>query len=105
MRALAGERFRSPQSHANQEHPPDLVRAGGSRGGDLRQHRRHSEILRVNAIERARMFFEAEGHTRRSLRTNLDDVEYVEKQTSSQARLPFFSRSLCPFFSHRHKFT
>lgn len=81
MRVVAGERFRPPQIHANQEHPPDLVRAGGSRGGDLRQHRRHSEILRVNTIKRARIFFEAEGYMRRSLRTNLDDydVEYVEK--------------------------
>lgn len=75
MRAVAGERFRSPQSYTNQEHPPDLVRAARSRGGDLRQHRGYSEILRMNRNQtRARIFFEAERHTRCSLRTNLDDI-------------------------------
>jgi len=52
MRAVAGQRFRSPQIHANQEHPPDRVRPAGSRGGDVRQHRGHSEVLPVNESER-----------------------------------------------------
>jgi len=48
MRAVAGERFRSPQIHVNQEYPPDRVRSVRSRGGDLCQHRGHSELLSVN---------------------------------------------------------
>lgn len=50
MRALAGARFRSPESDADQEHPTYHIRAAGSRGGDLRQHRGHSELLQVNAL-------------------------------------------------------
>lgn len=95
MRGVAGQRFRSPQNHANQEHPPDRVRGAGSRGGDLRQHRRHSQFLQVNAIKGARIFSEAERRTGRSLRTSRydDDNEYVEKQTGPQAR--YLSLFIC----------
>lgn len=54
MRAVAGQGFRSLQSHANQEHAPDRVRIAGSRDRDLRQYRGHSEILSVNSIKYTR---------------------------------------------------
>lgn len=112
MRVVAGERFRSPQSHANQEHPPNRIRDTGPRRRDLHQHRGHSELLQVNqAIQytRANIFRSKEtyrGSLRTwSLRRSFDDdgVEHVEKQTSSQVR-PFpFSIPLSHFY--RHEFT
>lgn len=51
MRTVAREELRFSQNLANQEHAPDCVRITGSRSRNLRQYRRHSEIVPVNNIK------------------------------------------------------
>lgn len=51
MRTVAREEFRFSQSRVNQEYAPDCVRIAGSHSRDLRQYRRHSEIVPMNNIK------------------------------------------------------
>lgn len=100
MRTVAGEEFRFSQNRANQERAPDCVRITGSRSRDLRQYRRHSEIVSVNNIKYTRKICQdIEMRARCGLRLErlkmvVDDDQTCDEQSRNAFKL-----------HHRHKFT